>query len=206
MKKQYLFKVKYAIFKYLKDNSYIDIHKNFFSKEESCNYLQLLINNTKWEQREYNFSGKIVKQPRLTAWFADSADMKYSYSGLEQVVQKWNESLINIKQAIESKTGFVYNSCLLNYYRNGNDSVALHADDEKELGDQPNIASLSLGATRNFLLRHNFSKEKISLLLEDGDLIIMRGDIQKFWKHAIPKSSESHPRLNLTFRTIKKMP
>src|SRR6185436_2222630 len=132
----------------------VEFDPSFLALDEANALLFYLKNNVNWEQKYYyNYRNKSnYPQPRLTAWYADSPDMQYSYSGVTQKVQPWDNELLNLKNKIQLITKSDYNSVLLNFYRNGNDSVGLHADDEKELGNNANIASVSLGATRKFQL------------------------------------------------------
>lgn len=181
---------------------FVDYEPSFLSPIEANQWYEFLRENVLWEQKQYSWSGKKVFQPRLTAWYADDENMKYSYSGITQKVQPWMPELLELKQKIEAVSGAEYNSVLLNYYRDGNDSVAFHADDEKELGDNPNIASLSLGATRTFTLLKNGAPDVYKDYdLTNGSLLIMGGTTQRHWKHSIPKQPEiTEGRINLTFR------
>lgn len=190
--------------KLLDKGGILDYDTAFLSKEEADKLLSFLKENVSWEQKFYNYGGKQVAQPRLTAWYADDPGMKYSYSGVTQQVQAWLPELLELKKKIEAVSGWQYNSVLLNFYRDGNDSVGLHADNEKELGKDPNIASVSLGATRSFILvRNGTSENKLEYKLSHGSLLIMSGTTQAHWKHMIPKEPElTEGRINLTFRTI----
>ena len=116
---------------------------------------------------------------------------------------KWTPELLSLKEIIELKTGEKFNSCLLNLYHNGNEGMGWHSDNEKELGEHPVIASLSLGAARKFLLKHNQTKQKIAIILESGSLLLMKGETQEKWIHSLPKTKIiQKPRINLTFRFI----
>lgn len=195
--------------KLLAEGGIIDYHEHFLSKEEADN-LFLQLKNIDWEQKEYTDrkTGEKFKQPRLTAWFADNSDMEYSYSGVTQKVQVWTPALLDLKSKIESIADATYNSVLLNYYRDGKDSVGYHADDEKELGINANIASLSLGSPREFLLKQYKTSDKSKpqgfegYELTHGSLLIMSGTTQHYWKHSVPKdeTGKAGPRINLTFR------
>lgn len=182
----------------------LDYDTTFLSKEEADKLLNFLKENVSWEQKFYNYGSKLLAQPRLTAWYADDPGMKYSYSGVTQAVQPWLPELLELKKKIEEVAGWQYNSVLLNFYRDGSDSVGLHADNEKELGKNPNIASVSLGATRTFTLVRNGAPEiTLDYQLSHGSLLIMSGTTQAHWKHMIPKAPElKEGRINLTFRTI----
>lgn len=176
---------------------------NFFNKSKSDQYFNNLINNIEWKQEEMNIYGKQIPFPRLTAWYGDS-DKPYSFSGITLTPTQWSNELIKIKNAIEPLSNTKFNSVLLNRYRNGSDSISWHTDAEKELGENPVIASVNFGATRKFQLRHRDTKEKIEILLEHGSLLIMKGELQHFWQHQVPKTkAKVSERINLTFRVIK---
>ena len=187
--------------KLLDKGGILDYDTAFLSKEEADKLLDFLKEKVSWEQKFYTDrkTGEQYAQPRLTAWYADKENMEYSYSGVTQVVQTWLPELLELKKKIEAVSGAEYNSVLLNFYRNGSDSVGLHADDEKELGENPNIASISLGATRTFQLIRN--DQTIEYDLSHGSLLIMSGTTQRYWKHTIPKAyGLKEGRINLTFR------
>lgn len=153
-----------------------------------------------WNQREIRMYGRTVMTPRLTSWIGDGS---YSYSGIEHAPAAWNSELAGYRDAIARHTGARFNSCLANHYRDGADSVAWHADDEPELGAEPTIASLSLGAARRFQVRHRATGETWTLELGQGDLLIMSGESQRDYLHAVPKTKRpTGPRINLTFRTV----
>lgn len=165
--------------------------------------LQTLIDDTEWRQDRITVYGKSYLQPRLSAWYGDLA---YRYSGIRLEPRAWTPTLLEIKARVEALTGEPFNSVLLNYYRDQNDSMGMHSDDERELGRQPAIASLSLGEERTFLLRHKTRKDlkTVKLTLPPGSLLLMQGDTQQYWRHGINKERQScGPRLNLTFRSIK---
>lgn len=164
--------------------------------------LSELIDSTAWRQEEITVYGKPYLQPRLSAWYGDSG---YSYSGIRLQPTPWNSTLLDIKTRIEALTGNSYNSVLLNYYRDQNDGMGMHSDDERELGRQPAIASLSLGEERVFLLKHKSRKDlkTTRLPLPCGSLLLMSGDTQRHWKHGIAKTRHPcGPRINLTFRKV----
>ena len=165
---------------------------------------QELMTSTPWRAEQIVVWGKSYPQPRLIAWYGDETK-NYSYSGIALQPLPWTATLIDVKSRVEDATGAVFNSVLLNYYRNNQDSMGFHSDDEPELGVQPIIASLSLGAERTFVLKHKSSKHEkaVRLKLPSGSLLLMRGDTQRNWKHGIGKESAAcGPRVNLTFRRI----
>ena len=147
--------------------------------------------------------GKEVMQPRLTAWYGD-ADKNYSYSGVTMVPHQWTARLRQIKEKIEVVAGVKFTSALLNFYRNENDSMGWHRDNEKELGNSPVIGSVSFGATRTFQFRNYKTKKDIkSIELTDGSLLLMRGKTNHFWEHRVAKTSQPvKERINITFRVI----
>jgi alkylated DNA repair dioxygenase AlkB len=168
--------------------------------------VERLIESTPWCQEEIKVYGKTCLQPRLSAWYA-SEGLNYSYSGIQLFALPWTDLLLKIKARVESVAAEEFNSVLINYYRDQNDSMGMHSDDEAELGRQPVIASLSLGGSRRFVLRHKVRNDidSIKLDLDSGSLLIMKGETQANWKHGIPGQSKfCPPRLNLTFRMIKK--
>ena len=186
--------------------------KHFFNREESDTLFTDLTENIAWQQGEILMFGKKIVEPRLTAWYGD-AEKVYTYSGKTQQPLVWIEPLNFIKNAIESTPSCFqldksvskgFNSVLCNFYRNGHDSMGYHADDEKELGRNPIIASVNFGESRRFLFRRKDDKmEKFELLLTHGSLLIMAGEMQHYWVHAVPKEPmKTKPRINLTFRHI----
>jgi alkylated DNA repair dioxygenase AlkB len=159
-----------------------------------------LVKETAWRQESIVVYGKRHPQPRLTAWYGEAS---YTYSGLRLDPLPMTPLLAQLRAAVEAATGQRYNSVLLNYYRDGADSMGMHSDDEPELGPRPVIASLSYGATRSFVLRHKTSKRTLKFDLGDGNLLLMGGALQRHWMHGINKTAKpTGPRLNLTFRYI----
>ncbi|MBY0066662.1 alpha-ketoglutarate-dependent dioxygenase AlkB family protein [Empedobacter falsenii] len=184
------------------NGSYIYID-NFFNRIEADFFLNDFINNIVWEQQSMNMYGKIIPFPRLTTWYGDN-DKPYTFSGITLQPHPWNESLLKIKSRIEPLSGVNFNSVLLNRYRDGNDSISWHTDAEKELGNNPVIASVNFGEERVFQLKHKDTGERIDIPLKHGSLLIMMGELQHFWKHQVPKSKKTmKERVNLTFRVIK---
>lgn len=180
------------------------IYQHFFDKIESDRFFAKLLNNINWQQDKIRIFGKEVNLPRLTAWYGDEKK-SYTYSGITMNPEPWTPNLFLVKKRIEEKVNTNFNSVLVNLYRNGQDYVSWHSDDEKELGKNPIIASVSFGATRRFLLRHKSNKnlETIDISLSHGSLLIMKGSTQHFWKHQVPKTAKvKTERINLTFRNI----
>jgi alkylated DNA repair dioxygenase AlkB len=181
----------------------LDYRPNFFTPAESTDLLKMLNVGINWKQDTIYMYGKVLNTPRLTAWYGE-ADRRYSFSGKTLEPLPWTPELLMIKRRIEEAAAVTFNSVLLNYYRNGNDSVAWHSDDEQELGTNPVIASVSFGQVRRFDVRHKQDhKLKYSVELGDGSLLIMKGNLQHHWQHQVPKSSKRlKERINLTFRII----
>jgi alkylated DNA repair dioxygenase AlkB len=180
------------------------IYRNFFEELESDHFFSELLNHINWQQDKIKIFGKEVDLPRLTAWYGDTGK-SYTYSGITMNPDPWTQNLLSIKTRIEETVKINFNSVLANLYRSGQDYVSWHSDDEKELGENPTIASISFGATRRFVLRHKSNKdlETIDISLTHGSLLIMKGSTQHFWKHQVPKTAKvKTERINLTFRVI----
>lgn len=175
------------------------------SAAQAEQWLDALQNELAWRQDRIRLYGREIPIPRLNAWYGDPG-ANYRYSGLSLTPNPWTPSLLDIKQQVEQITEQRFNSVLANLYRNGQDSMSWHSDDEPELGPQPLIASLSLGSTRRFMLKHKRDKnlETYKLDLAAGSLLVMLGNTQHFWKHQIPKTKRViGARVNLTFRQVK---
>jgi alkylated DNA repair dioxygenase AlkB len=166
---------------------------------------EALLERVEWRQERIRMFGREVLQPRLVAWHGDPG-RAYTYSGLTLRPRPWTPELLEVRRAIEEvRPGAGFNSVLLNLYRDGRDSMGWHADDEPELGREPAIASVSLGAERTFQLKHRTRDDvdRIDLTLPHGSLLWMAGPTQHCWKHRLPKrAGEVGPRINLTFRRI----
>lgn len=174
---------------------------SFYDAATSAALFTTLIDETPWRQDTLRFGGKEVLVPRLQAWYGDK---RYGYSGLRLAPLPWTPTLAAIRARVADCCGVEFNSVLINYYRNGNDSVAWHSDDERELGPDPYIASLSLGAARRFDMKHRTHKaQRMHMLLENGSLLAMGSGMQRHWIHRLPKEPHvTDARLNLTFRFI----
>ena len=182
-------------------NGEISYHQNIFSKNDANTNFYHLLKETNWKQDIITVFGKKHLQPRLTALYGEKP---YSYSNLKMTPEPFTPFLLNIKNKVEELSNSNFNVCLLNLYRDGNDSNGWHSDNESSLGKNPTIASLSFGQDRYFYLRNIQNKKlKYKLLLEHNSLLIMEGQIQHFWQHQIPKTKRKiEARINLTFRTI----
>ncbi len=179
------------------------LYPNFISPERALLIFDDLLNNTDWQQDDIQVYGKVHKQPRLTHLFANN-NTPYSYSNITMLPTRFTPNLLELKHKVDTLTNQKFTTCLANLYRNGQDSNGWHADNEKELGPQPIIASISLGASRWFHLKHRTKtalKQKIELT--HGSLLLMQGNTQTHWLHQIPKTKKPvDKRINLTFRII----
>ena len=185
-------------------NAEIEYYPNFFDAEKSKLLFEKLLQEIPWQQDDITVFGKTYPQPRLTSLFGNEGK-PYSYSNIIMQHNNWNPLTVFIKEEVEKICNQSFTTVLLNLYRDGKDSNGWHADNEKELGRNPIIASVSFGATRSFHLKHNtLENAKLKITLENGSLLLMKGETQHFWKHQIPKTAKPiNPRINLTFRIIK---
>lgn len=169
---------------------------------EANTYYNLLLKNINWKNDEAFYHGRHIVTKRKVAWYGDQGFL-YTYSNTTKQALPWTNELIDLKRKTELITNSQFNSCLLNLYHDGNEGMTWHSDDEKSLGKNTVIASLSFGAERKFSFKHRRTRQTISLLLENGSLLVMRGNTQSNWLHSLPLSNKiNHPRINLTFRTI----
>lgn len=176
---------------------------NWLSGAEADQLLSRAIEQTDWRQDNIRIAGKIIPVPRLQNWFGDPAT-SYTYSGICLQAVSFPDWMEQLRLSVEGQTGQPFNRALVNYYRHGRDSVDWHADDEKALGPAPVIASVSLGAERVFQLRHNLSREKLSISLPHGSLLLMGAGIQQHWQHRLAKVEDlQEPRVNFTFRYME---
>ena len=187
----------------LQQNLEIEYYRNYFNNKESDALFDSLKKNIEWKKDFIKMFGKSHPIPRLTAWYGDEKKT-YTYSGITMTPLPWTKELIEVKSKIEVYSKIKFNSVLLNFYRSGSDSVSWHSDDEKELGEEPIIGSVSFGGIRKFRLRNKEDKKLIhSYELENGSLLFMKGKTQKYWEHEIPKTKKNvSGRINLTFRYI----
>jgi alkylated DNA repair dioxygenase AlkB len=181
----------------------IELCEAWLCPEEARSLFHVLLEEVPWAAKSIRIAGRLVAQPRLTAWFGDPEAI-YTYSGLRNVPAPWIPSLLGLRARLESELSSPFNGALLNYYRDGHDSMGFHADDEPELGQCPVVPSISLGAVRRFVLRHVKDKnERLDLDLPDGSLLIMSGTTQHTFRHALPKQPGRGPRINITFRHVR---
>lgn len=177
-------------------------HPGFLAGQEARDLLDDLWQQLPWKQYEIHLFGRKVKQPRLSAWCSDP-HVTYRYSGLTLQPTPWHEGLEILRGRLQSARDCRFNSVLVNAYRNGNDSMGWHADDEPELGKQPVIASISLGAERRFLVRPKAGGPSSGFNSGHGSLLVMDGNSQVKWQHSVPKTKkEVGLRINLTFRQV----
>ncbi len=170
--------------------------------EVANGYYKYLLNNIEWKNDEAVLFGKRIITKRKVAWYGDE-QFEYEYSNTTKKALPWTENLLKLKEMVEQNTGETFNSCLLNLYHNESEGMAWHSDAEKKLKKNGAIASLSFGAERNFAFKHKVTKEKISLVLSHGSLLVMRGTTQTNWLHRLPPTKyKKGIRINLTFRTI----
>lgn len=173
-----------------------------FTPESAQYYFTNLLTGILWKQDEAIIYGKHIVTKRKVAWFGDR-NYEYTYSNTTKRALLWTKELMDLKLIAEKLSGAKFNSCLLNLYHNGEEGMAWHSDDEKALGKNTAIASLSFGAEREFLFKHKITGEIVALTLEHGSLLVMKGTTQSHWLHSLPKRSKvKHPRINLTFRSI----
>ena len=185
-------------------DSDIVYYPNFLGAKQADHYFKSIKASTPWQQDDITVFGKTYPQPRLTALFGENSK-PYSYSNITMHPHAFTAELLELRNKLQMEIGVHFTSCLLNLYRNGQDSNGWHSDDEKALGKNPIIASISLGQERYFHLKHKLKKDlKQKLLLEHGSLLIMKGETQHCWYHQIPKTAKTiQERINITFRVIK---
>ncbi|WP_163518060.1 alpha-ketoglutarate-dependent dioxygenase AlkB family protein [Gelidibacter japonicus] len=175
---------------------------SILDSKSANHYFDQLLKTILWEHDQTVIFGKLIVTKRKVAWYGDEP-FNYTYSKTTKSALPWTKELLELKEMIESESGETFNSCLLNLYHSGEEGMSWHSDDEKDLKKNGAIASLSLGATRKFAFKHKVSKQTVSVVLENGSLLIMKGSTQSNWLHRLPPTKRiSTPRINLTFRTI----
>jgi alkylated DNA repair dioxygenase AlkB len=187
----------------LNKDGIVNYYDKILSSVVANQYFDLLMQNIHWEKDQVIIFGKNITTKRKVAWYGDS-EYLYTYSSTTKRALTWTKDLFELKQIVEKYAETKFNSCLLNLYHNGNEGMGWHSDDEKPLGKNNTIASLSFGAERKFSFKHKQTKQTVSLVLEHGSLLVMKGTTQSNWLHSLPKSKNmTQPRINLTFRTIR---
>ena len=180
----------------------VNYYGKILSSKEADQYFDSLMRNIQWEKDELIIFGKHVTTKRKVAWYGDS-EYLYTYSSTTKRALDWTRELFELKQIVEKYAETKFNSCLLNLYHDGSEGMGWHSDDEKPLGKNNTIASLSFGAERKFSFKNKQTKQTVSIVLEHGSLLIMKGATQSNWLHSLPKSKNiTQSRINLTFRTI----
>jgi alkylated DNA repair dioxygenase AlkB len=181
----------------------LNLYSGFLAKDNADNLYKFFLDELAWSAEYIRMFGKIILVPRLVCWYGDK-EASYHYSGVEHTPIPWTDSLASLKTKVAASTQQPFNSVLGNLYRNENDSMGWHSDDEKELGKDPFIASISLGSARKFKARHKSTRELVELTLPHGSMLTMSGPFQYHWQHCVPKTRKpTTPRINLTFRYIK---
>ncbi len=186
----------------LPEDGIVNYHGRIMSYEQAQQYYQTLMDTIAWKNDEAVIFGKHIITKRKVAWYGDS-NYSYTYSNTTKHALIWTPALLELKKRTEDLSGATYNSCLLNLYHSGEEGMAWHSDGEKTLEDNGAIASLSFGAERKFAFKHKKTKKTVSLILEKGSLLVMKGATQKNWLHRLPPTKKvKTPRVNLTFRKI----
>lgn len=181
----------------------VNYYGKLMSVSEAEQYFSRLLESISWKNDEAVIFGKHFVTKRKVAWYGD-AEFDYSYSNTTKKALSWTKELVELKALVEGKTGEKFNSCLLNLYHSGEEGMAWHSDAEKALKKNGAIASMSFGAERKFSFKHKQTKETVSLVLEHGSLLVMKGTTQTNWLHRLPPTKQKkRERINLTFRTIE---
>lgn len=180
----------------------VNYHGKIFTPAQARHYLEVLLNTIEWKNDEAVIFGKLIVTKRKVAWYADT-NFEYTYSNITKRALPWTKELLELKSITEKETGETFNSCLLNLYHDGSEGMAWHSDGETDLKKDGAIGSLSFGAERKFSFKHKQTKETVSIVLEHGSLLVMKGTTQTHWLHRLPPTKVvNKPRVNLTFRTI----
>ncbi len=186
----------------LPQDGVVNFYGSIIPDQEADRYFDSLFSDIQWKHDEAHIFGKHYITKRKVAWYGD-AGFSYSYSGATKRALDWTYDLLQLKAIVEEATGDRFNSCLLNLYHTGDEGMAWHSDDEKSLAGNSSIASLSFGAERVFRFKHKQTQEVISITLESGSLLVMKGATQTHWRHCLPKTRKiTTPRINLTFRKM----
>lgn len=181
-----------------------DVHYygSILDSKSANHYFDQLLKNILWQNDQAIIFGKLMVTKRKVAWYGDEPFL-YTYSKTTKSALPWTKELLELKQIIENQSGERFNSCLLNLYHTGEEGMSWHSDDEKDLKKNGAIGSLSLGAARKFAFKHKVTKQTVSVVLENGSLLLMKGSTQSNWLHRLPPTKKiTTPRINLTFRTI----
>lgn len=181
----------------------MELYSEWLSASEADALFDTLLREVPWRSRSLRIFGREVLEPRLVAWLGEP-EAVYTYSGVRNVPEPLPPALLALRERLERELGLGFNGVLCNLYRDGRDAMGLHRDAEPELGPDPVVASLSLGASRRFQLRHrHVARGRLDLVLAHGTLLVMRGTTQRFYRHGVPREARvSEPRINLTFRRV----
>lgn len=180
----------------------VNYYGKVMNQKEAHQYLDRLLHSIEWKNDEVVIFGKHIITKRKVAWYGD-ADYLYTYSNITKQALPWTTELLALKKIAEEHTAATFNSCLLNLYHNGDEGMTWHSDDERSISKDTAIASYSFGAERKFSFKHKKTKQTVSLILENGSLLIMKDTTQTHWLHSLPKSKKiKGSRINLTFREM----
>lgn len=181
----------------------VEYHGVLIPFEQADRYFDALFTKIQWQSDQANIFGKQIFTKRKVAWYGDKP-FSYTYSNSTKYALPWIEELVALKKIVEEKTGHYFNSCLLNLYHSGEEGMAWHSDGEKDLLKNGAIGSLSFGAERKFSFKHKQNQQTLSVRLQHGSLLVMKGETQRHWLHRLPPTKKvDRPRINLTFRTIQ---
>lgn len=181
----------------------VKYYGKLMSSQRANHYLAILLNTIEWRNDEAIIFGKHILTKRKVAWYGDRT-FEYTYSKVTKKALPWTPELLELKTLAEKTLGETFNSCLLNLYHTGEEGMAWHSDGEKDLKKNGAIGSMSFGAERKFAFKHKQTKQTVSLILENGSLLVMKDDTQTNWLHRLPPTTQKHKqRVNLTFRTIE---
>lgn len=187
---------------WLPKNGTVNYYGPILLSDQANFYFNCLLSSIEWKNDEAIIFGKRIVTKRKVAWYGDKP-FEYTYSNNTKLALRWTKELLELKALCEAKSGDTFNSCLLNLYHSGEEGMAWHSDGETDLKKNGAIASLSFGAERKFAFKNKESKETVSLILENGSLLVMKNETQKHWQHRLPPTKMiQKPRINLTFRTI----
>ena len=186
----------------LPEDGMVNYYGTIFSLQEADDFMKSLLDKITWKNDEVIIYGKHITTKRKAAWYGDNP-YKYTYSNTTKQALPWTDELLELKKLIEQHSNESFNSCLLNLYHDGNEGMTWHSDAEKELKANSTIASLSFGAERKFSFKHKKNKKTVSLILQHGSLLLMKGLTQTNWQHCLPITKTTNlPRINLTFRSM----
>ena len=186
----------------LLEDGIVNYYGQLIDSQDCKRHFDNLLNKVEWRRDEVVIFGKRILTKRKVAWYGDKP-FQYTYSNTTKLALPWIDDLLELKEIVEKESAETYNSCLLNLYHDGSEAMGWHSDDEQDLKKHSAIASMSFGAERKFSFKHKMTKESVSLILQQGSLLVMKGETQAHWLHSLPPTKKIiQPRINLTFRTI----